>query len=406
MTTGLLAGLRVLDFSRVLSGPWASQLLADLGAEVVRVEQPGNLDQFRVVPPQLPDAEGKRSWESALYLGTNRNKKSVSLDFSKPEGRAIVEKIAARSDIVLENFRPGYLGRRGLAYEDLKKINPGLIYCSISSFGQDGPYRNRGGYDSTFQAVSGMMTFTGQPDGEPGDGPMRTGPSFCDFGAAMYAVIGILAALHHRTATGEGQYIDVGMMDTTLAMISHHVMGYMVAGEMPKRVGNDSPFAAPLGLFRCADQLITINAAQDEKFDALCDALDAPEIKTDPRFIRRLRVANKVALKDEIERRTLKLKAKDVLDRLDAKGVPSAPINDIAQALADPQTVHRQMVRQVPHPLAKDLRMVANPLRFSATPITRYDAPPILGQHTDEVLRDLAGVDPAEIARLRGAGLV
>ncbi len=404
--TGLLSGLRVLDFSRVLSGPWASQMLADLGAEVVRIEQPGNLDQFRVVPPQLMDAEGKRSWESALYLGTNRNKKSVSLDFSKPEGRAVIEKIAAQSDIVLENFRAGYLGRRGLGYDDLKKINPGLIYCSISGFGQDGPYKDRAGYDSTFQAVSGMMSFTGQPDGTPGDGPMRTGPSFCDFGAAMYAVIGILAALHHRTATGQGQYIDVSMMDTTLAMISHHVMSFMVGGEMPKRVGNDSPFAAPLGVFPCADQLVTINAAAEDKFLALCDALEAPQLKTDPRFERRLRVGNKAALNAEIEQRTKTWKAADLLQVLADKGVPSAPINDIGQALNDPQTKHRNMVREVPHPLAPDLKMVANPLRFSATPLTRYDAPPLLGQHTDEVLRDLAGASPDDIARLRGNGLI
>lgn len=402
----MLEGLRVLDFSRVLAGPWATQLLADFGAEVVRIEQPGNFDQYRVVPPHLKTAEGERTWESALYLSTNRNKKSVSLDLSTPEGKTLVEKISAQSDIVVENFRAGYLDRRGLGYEGLKTINPRLIYCSISGFGQDGPRKDRAGYDSTFQAVSGMMTFTGQPNGEPGDGPLRTGPSFCDFGAAMYAVAAILAALHHREATGRGQYIDVSMMDTTLAMISHHAMSYLVTGEVPQRVGNDSPFAAPLGLFRCADQLITINAAQDGKYEALCDALDAPELKTDPRFERSERVANKVALKEELQRRIAKWPAMKLLDALEKKGVPCAPINDIAQALSDPQTQHREMVRELPHPLAGSLKMIANPLRFSETPLERYEPPPLLGEHTGEVLRDLAGVSDEELARLREAGVV
>jgi len=402
----MLEGLRVLDFSRVLAGPWATQLLGDFGAEIVRIEQPGSFDQYRAVPPHLKTADGKRTWESALYLSTNRNKKSVSLDVSKPEGKAIALKIAAQSDIVLENFRPGYLDRRGLGHDALEKINPRLIYCSISGFGQDGPYNNRAGYDSTFQAISGMMTFTGQPDGEPGEGPMRTGPSFCDFGAAMYAVVAILIALHHRSATGRGQYIDVSMMDTTLAMISHHAMTYLLTGDMPKRVGNDSPFAAPLGLFRCADQLVTINAAQEGKYEALCDALDAPELKTDPRFERRLRVANKAALKEELQRRIAKWTSRELLDALEKKGVPCAPINDISQALADPQTVHRNMVRELPHPLAGTLKMIANPLRFSGAPVTQYERPPLLGEHTDEVLRDLAGASDADLARLRQDGIV
>ena len=406
MTAGPLDGLRVLDFSRVLAGPWATQVLGDLGAQVLRIEQPGHLDQFRVVPPHLETADGQRTWESALYLSTNRNKQSVSIDVSKPEGAALVHRIATACDIVVENFRPGYLQRRGLGYEDLVKTNPRLIYCSISGFGQDGPYRDRAGYDSTFQAISGMMSFTGQPDGQPGDGPMRTGPSFCDFGAAMYAVTAILAALYHRTSTGRGQYLDVSMMDTTLAMISHHAMSYLVTGDVPARVGNDSPFAAPIGLFRCADQYVTINAALDHTYEALCDVLQAPELKTDPRFVHRLRPTNRAVLREELEPRIARWTAHDLLAALSARGVPCAPINDIDQALADPQVLHRGMVRDLPHPLAGTLRTVASPLRFSAAEAPRSEPPPLLGEHTDDALRELLGLSDVELARLRAAGVI
>ena len=405
---GPLAGLRVLDLSRVLSGPWATQTLGDLGAEVIKVEEPKMGDLFRTSPPHIKDRDGRPApRESSLYLATNRNKKSITVNIASDEGRDLVRGIAAKSDVLLENFRPGTLPKRGLGYEDLSGENPGLIYCSVSGFGQTGPYALKGGYDSTFQAISGMMSYTGQPDGSPGEGPLRTGPSLCDISAGMYATVAIVTSLYHRTKSGRGQYIDLGMLDTTLAMISHQAMGVLAAGQDAPRAGNESPFGAPSGVFPCRDKPVMLNATQDTSFKSLCEVLGIAQVASDERFVRYgSRVKNRAALNPLIAERTRELNAATLIAQLEAKGLAAAPVNTTLQAYEDPHIRHRNMLREVPHPIAGTLKMVASPLNFSATPLTRYEAPPLLGEHTGEVLGELLGIDAAELERLRAAGAV
>ncbi len=405
---GPLEGLRVLDVTRVLSGPWAGQMFGDLGAEVIKIEQPKVGDDFRRTPPHMQDRDGKAlPFESSLYVSTNRNKKSVTLNLSSPEGQALLRRLADSSDILVENSRAGTMQRRGLGYEALSQSNQGLIYCSISGFGQSGPYASKAGYDSTFQAMSGMMSYTGQPDGSSGDGPLRTGPSLCDVNAGMYAVIAVLAALHHRGSTGRGQFIDLGMLDTTLAMVSHYAMGRLVAEVDAPRTGNGSPFAAPVGRFLCRDGWIMITGGTDPQFEKLCGALGCRELLDDPRFNSRAgRIRNREAIHALIAERTRERDSKELLVILENAGVTCAPIYGTAQAYEDPQVKHRRMLREVQHPLAGAMKMVANPINYSATPLDRYEAPPLLGQHTEEVLRDLLGVDACEIECMRDAGVV
>lgn len=405
---GPLAGLRVLDLTRVLSGPWAGQTLGDLGAEVIKIEQPGVGDDFRKAPPHMKDRDGKTApQESTLYLATNRNKKSVTANLSTPGGTDLVRKLAAKCDVLLENFRAGTLTKRRLGYEDLREANPGLIYCSISGFGQTGPYSHKAGYDSTFQAMSGMMSYTGRADGTPGEGPLRTGPSLCDVNAGLYAVVAVLSALHHRTRTGRGQYIDLGMLDTTLAMVSHHAMGRLVGGFDAPRAGNGSPFGAPTDCFPCRDRLVMINGAEDRNFAKLCAVLGLDELVSDARFTpRENRVRNQVELHGLISAKTRQRESAELLPLLEAQGLPVAPVNDTMSAYDDPQVKHRGMLREVPHPIGGTVKLVASPMNFSETRLERYEAPPTLGQHTETVLGELLGIDAGELARLREAGAV
>jgi crotonobetainyl-CoA:carnitine CoA-transferase CaiB-like acyl-CoA transferase len=407
-SAGPLAGLNVLDVTRVLSGPWAGQTLADLGAAVIKIEQPKLGDDFRRSPPHIRDAQGRTApLESSLYLSTNRNKKSVTLNLAAREGQQLLRRLAAASDILVENSRAGAMQRRGLGYDSLSRDNPGLIYCSISGFGQTGPHADKAGYDSTFQAMSGMMSYSGRPDGTPGAGPIRTGPSLCDVNAGMYAVVAILAALHHRGKTGRGQFIDLGMLDTTLAMVSHHAMGRLVAGFNPPRSGNGSAFGAPTDCFPCRDRLVMINGAENRNFPKLCKVLGFPELAEDPRFKEReQRVANQAVLYDLIAARTRERDSRELLAALEEAGLPVAPVHDTDGAYEDAQVRHRRMLREAPHPIAGMLTMVANPINYSETPLERYDAPPLLGQHTDEVLTGVLGLADEEIARLRSEGVV
>jgi crotonobetainyl-CoA:carnitine CoA-transferase CaiB-like acyl-CoA transferase len=402
---GPLAGIRVLDLSRVLSGPWAGQMLGDLGAEVIKVEQPGLGDMFRTQPPQIKDKDGKIApRESALYLAGNRNKKSVTVNISSDAGCELVRKLALKSDVLIENFRAGTLRKRGLDYEALSKENPRLIYCSISGFGQTGPYADKGGYDSTFQALSGMMSYTGQPDGSPGEGPVRTGPSLCDINAGMYGVVGILTALYSRVTTGRGQYIDLAMLDTTLAMVSHQAMAVLTTGKDVGRSGNSSPYAAPTGVYPCSDKSVMFNAGQDKDFKSLCETLGSPELVADERYASRAnRIKNRRELDALIGARTRQFTSAELIEKLEARGLAIAPVNSTLDAYQDPQVVHRNMLREIPHPLAGTIKTVASPLRFSDLPMERYEAPPLLGQHTDEVLAGVLGLDAAEIQRLREA---
>jgi len=404
---GPLAGLKVLDITRVLSGPWAGQTLGDLGAEVIKIEQPGVGDDFRKAPPHMKDRDGRTApQESTLYLSTNRNKKSVTVNIANPEGQTLVRRLAAGSDVLLENFRAGTMQRRGLGYEAMRELNPRLIYCSISGFGQTGPYSHKAGYDSTFQAMSGMMSYTGRPDGSPGDGPLRTGPSLCDINAGLYAVVAVLSALHHRASTGRGQHIDLGMLDTTLAMVSHHAMGRLVGGFDAPRSGNGSPFGAPTDCFPCRDRLVMLNGAEDRNFEKLCAVLGCPELVTDPRFTpRENRVRNQVELHALLSAKTRLRDSTELLPLLEEKGLPVAPVNGTMDAYADAHVQHRRMLREVSHPLAGTVKLVANPINFSETVLERYEAPPLLGQHTVEVLGGL-GIDGKELERLRAAGAV
>jgi crotonobetainyl-CoA:carnitine CoA-transferase CaiB-like acyl-CoA transferase len=394
-----LQGVRIVDLTQFEAGTSCTLMLAWLGADVIKVEPPSG-DGTRWA---LPTQNGM----GTNFMAMNVNKKDITLDLKSEEGRGHALTLASGADILVQNFRAGVMGRLKLGYEDLRAANPRLIYCSISGFGQTGPLAHKAGYDSTFQAMSGMMSYSGRPDGTPGEGPIRTGPSLCDVNAGMYAVVAVLAALHHRASSGRGQFIDLGMLDTTLAMVSHHAMSRLVADFDAPRSGNGSPFGAPTDCFPCRDKLVMINGAENRNFAKLCKALGFPELVEDPRFaVREDRVRNQAILYDLIAARTRQRDSRELLAELEQAGLPVAPINDTLGAYEDPQVQHRRMLREVPHPLAGTMKMVANPINYSETPLERYDAPPLLGQHTDEVLGGLLGISGEEIARLRAAGAI
>ncbi len=408
MSDGPLTGVRVLDLSRVFAGPWATQQLADMGAEVIKVERPGRGDNSRGLgPPFLLDREGRDTAESAFYLSANRNKKSIALDLSQPRGQDIVRKFAAISDIVVENFKVGALSRYALDYESLKKVNPSVIYCSITGFGQTGPYSHKPGYDTLFQAMGGVMSVTGEADGAPGGGPMKVGIIVADIIGGMYATIGILGALRHRERTGTGQHIDLSLLDAQTAALSHQAMYYLVSGENPKRFGTSAPAVVPSQMFECADGFIALVVGNDPQFRRLADVVGHPEWVDDKRFVtNRLRVRNRttlVPLLEEIFRRHPKAYW---LERLEAAGIVSGPINEISDVFADPQIAARNMVVEVEHSLGRPLKLVANPLRFSETPLNRYEPPPRIGQHTDELLSDVLGLGASEIDELLRAEII
>jgi formyl-CoA transferase len=402
MSKGPLAGIRVLDLSRVFAGPWATQLLADMGAEVVKVERPGRGDDARGLgPPFLADLDGKDTAESAFYLSANRNKKSIALDLSQPRGQEIVRKLAAVSDIVVENYKVGTLKRYALDYESIRKVNPSVIYCSITGFGQTGPNSHKPGYDTLFQAMGGVMSVTGEPDERPGGKPMKVGIVLSDIMTGMYAAIGVLGALVHRGKTGQGQYIDLALMDAQTAALSHHAMYYLVSGNNPKRFGTSAPAVVPSQSFECSDGFIVLVVGNDTQFRRFADVVGRPELADDERFkANGLRVRNRetlVPLLEEIFRRS----PKDYwLEKLEAAGIASGPINEISDVFAAPQIAARDMVVEVEHSLGRPLKLVANPLKMSETPLDRYDAPPRLGQHTDEVLSGLLGLGADEIEDL------
>lgn len=408
MSEGPLAGVRILDLSRVFAGPWSTQALADLGAEVIKVERPGRGDDARGLgPPFLQDREGRDTAESAFYLSANRNKKSIALDLSEPRGQEIVRRFAAISDVVVENYKVGTLERYGLDYESLRKINPSVVYCSITGFGQTGPHRHKPGYDTLFQAMGGVMSVTGECDEAPGGGPMKVGIILADIMTGMYAAIGILGALRHRERTGTGQHIDLSLMDAQTAALSHQAMYYLISGENPKRFGTSAPAVVPSQMFECADGFIVLVVGNDPQFRRFAEVLGHPEWGSDERFASNgLRVRNRailVPLLEEIFRRSPKA---HWLERLEAAGIASGPINEISDVFADPQVAARNMIVEVEHSSGTPLKMVANPLRMSATPLDRYEPPPRLGQHTDELLSGLLGLDASEIEELLQAEVV
>lgn len=391
-SSGPLHGVRVLDLSRVLAGPWATQTLADLGAEVIKIERPGAGDDTRHWGPPFTTTADGAPGDAAYFLCANRGKKSVELDIASPDGAEAVRRLAASCDVVVENFKTGGLKKYGLDYASLAAINPKLVYCSITGFGQDGPDAHRAGYDYMIQAMGGLMSITGQPDGAPGAEPMKVGVAVVDLFTGLYASNAILAALWHARATGEGQHVDIALFDVQAAMLANQATNYFVSGKEPTRMGNAHPNLAPYQPFACSDGMVIIAVGNDGQFRALCGALG---LEVEERFATNaLRVAEREALGPLIATKTAGFTMQGLMQALEAAGVPCGPVNTIDQVFAEPQAIHRGlMVEQTRPDLADPVRTVASPIRLSKTPV-RYDAPPPrLGQDTEDVLRDLKSGD-------------
>ena len=399
----ILENVRVLDLTRVLAGPWATQNLADLGAEVIKIERPGQGDDTRRWgPPFLRDTAGRDTSDAAYYLACNRGKKSVTLDIASARGRAIARDLAGRSDVLVENFKVGDLARHGLDYESLARDNPRLVYCSITGFGQDGPYRDRPGYDFMIQGLGGLMSVTGERDDLPGGGPQKVGVAVADLFTGMYATSAILAALLERATSGGGQRIDMALLDAQVAMLANLSSSYFASGTAPGRMGNAHMNIVPYQVFRAADAFLIVAVGNDTQFASFCAVIGEPGWAADARFATNPeRVRHRELLVGMIAERMRAKPAREWLARLEPSGVPCGPINDLAQVFADPQVRHRGMEVRAPHPAAGEVRMVGNPMRFSRTPIAHDTAPPLLGQHTDEVLRSILGMDAPAIERLR-----
>ncbi|TXS94060.1 CoA transferase [Parahaliea maris] len=394
---GALSHLKVLDLSRILAGPWASQLLADLGAEVIKIERPGGGDDTRGWgPPFLQDETGADTTESAYFLCANRNKRSVCVDMKTPEGQATLRRLAADSDVVLENFKVGDAARYGLDYDSLKASNPGLVYCSITGFGQTGPLRSRPGYDFLVQAMGGLMSVTGVPDGEPGAGPQKVGVALTDIMTGLYATVGILAALAERDRSGLGQQVDLALLDVTAATLANQATNYLVGGLNPTRLGNAHPNIVPYQSFVAADGHLIVAVGNDTQFARFVEVLGLPELAQDPRFMsNRERVHNRDQLVPQLQRALLERSKSDWLDRLEAAGVPAGPINTVAEVFSEPQILAREMRVNVPHPDNASLELVGNPIKLSRTPVSYRRAPPRLGEHTAELL-DETGSLPSQ----------
>jgi crotonobetainyl-CoA:carnitine CoA-transferase CaiB-like acyl-CoA transferase len=405
-----LSDITVLDLSRILAGPWAGQLLADMGAEVIKIERPGTGDDTRAFgPPFVRGADGTESAEAdaVYFLCANRNKKSVTLDISTPEGQRIVRELASRSDIVLENFKAGGLAAYGLDYESLRAVNPRLIYCSITGFGQTGPYSGRAGYDFLIQGMGGLMSITGRAAGEPGAGPQKVGVAVTDILTGLYATVGILAALRHRERTGIGQHIDVSLLDVQVACLANQALNYLNGGQVPERLGNAHPNIVPYQDFPTGDGYMIIAVGNDAQFARLCAVAGLPELAADPKFVsNQRRVENRAALIERLCTATrLRPTAQWILD-LERVGVPCGPINGIDAVFADPQVQARGMTLDIPHPVAGQVSLVANPLKLSQTPVSYRCAPPVLGADTGEVLARKLGLSAADIEALRAGKII
>ena len=406
-TPGALDGVRVLDLSRVLAGPWCTQTLADLGADVVKVERPGSGDDTRAWgPPYLRDAEGRDTSEAAYYLGANRNKRSIAIDIAKPEGQALIRELAGQVDVLVENFKVGDLARYGLDAATLLAANPGLVICSITGFGQTGPYKDRAGYDYAVQGIGGLMSVTGERDDLPGGGPQKVGVAVADLFTGLYATVAILAALRHRDATGQGQVIDMALLDTQLAMLANLGSNYLCTGVAPKRMGNAHQNIVPYQVFASSDGHLILAVGNDSQFAKFAEIAGRPDWATDPRFAKNAdRVRHRAILVPEIAAVLATRPRNDWLGALEAAKVPCGAINNLAEAFADPQVQARQMTVAMAHPLSDKLRLVANPIKLSATPISYRHAPPLLGQHTLDVLAE-AGLSEQQIALLRERGVI
>ena len=396
---GPLTGLRVLDLTRVLAGPTCTQMLGDLGAEVIKIERPEAGDDTRgFAPPFVPNTK-----ESAYFVGVNRNKKSVTLDIAKPEGQAIIHKLLEHCDILVENFKVGALAKYGLGYEQLAKTHPRLIYCSITGFGQTGPYAPRPGYDALIQAMGGVMSLTGEPNGSP----QKVGVPVADLFAGLYGCIGILAAVNHRNSTGQGQQIDIGMLDTHVAWLANQGMNYLATGENPARLGNQHPNIAPYQEFPTKDGYLILAVGNDPTFERFCKAFGQEALLADPRFATNpIRVQNRQLVTDTL---TPVMKSKTTaewIDALEALKIGCGPINTLEQVFADPHVQAREMVVEMAHGSGETVKVIANPVKLSATPPSYRSAPPVLGEHTNAVLSDVLKMSAAEIAALKDKGIL
>ncbi|MBI0432272.1 CaiB/BaiF CoA-transferase family protein [Roseomonas sp. KE0001] len=395
--TGPLKGLRVVDLTRVLAGPTCTQMLADLGADVVKIERPEAGDDTRgFAPPYMPNTR-----ESAYFVGVNRNKKSVTLDIAKPEGQAVVHKLLETADILVENFKVGALAKYGLAYEQLRETYPGLIYCSITGFGQTGPYAPRPGYDALIQAMGGVMSLTGEPEGEP----QKVGIPVADLFAGLYGTIGVLAALRHKQATGQGQQIDIGMLDTHVAWLANQGMNYLSTGENPPRLGNQHPNIVPYQVFPTADGYMVLSIGNDPTFERFCRNFGLEHLLADERYATNAaRVGNRALVTETLTAVTKTRPTRDWIEKLEALKIGCGPINTLKDVFADPHVVARNMVVEMAHASGQTVKVIANPVKLSATPPDYRSAAPLLGQHTEEVLRGL-GYSEEDIARLKAEGI-
>jgi formyl-CoA transferase len=392
----------VLDLSRVLAAPWTGQNLADLGAEVIKIERPLKGDDSRAYgPPWLKDPNGRDTAESAYFAAANRGKKSITIDLSKPEGQDIARALAARSDVLLENYKYGDLPRYRLGYEDLKAINPRLIYCSVTGFGQTGPYRERPGYDFMIQGMGGLMSITGERDDLPGGGPQRAGVPVVDIMTGMYASIAVCAAIAHRAETGIGQHLDLALLDTQVAFLANQAMNYLATGEVPGRLGNAHPNIVPYQTFKTADGDIILACGNDNLFNKFCEVAGCQHLARDERFATNgKRVENRAALTLLLAEVFAKRTTREWVEALEAAGVPNGPINNLKQVFEGGVKI------ELDHPTAGRVPLVASPMRFSATPLEHKRPPPTLGQHTDEILREILGMDAPAIAKLREMKIV
>ncbi|SAL63151.1 lipid metabolism-like protein [Caballeronia arvi] len=408
LSKGALDGVRVLDLSRVLAGPWASQLLADLGAEVVKIERPRTGDDTRAWgPPWLPDANGDATAESAYYLCANRNKQSVTVDISQPEGQELIKRMAAQADVLVENFKVGGLRQYGLDYEALKEANPRLVYCSITGFGQDGPYSSRAGYDFLIQGMGGLMSLTGRADGAEGAGPIKVGVALTDVMTGLYATVGILAALARRDRTGEGQHVDLALLDVQIASLANQASNYLVGGTVPQRLGNSHPNIVPYQEFPTADGYMIIAVGNDGQFRKCCEVLGRPEWAKDENFLTNpRRVKNRAALVAMIESATRQRTTTEWVEAMESAGVPCGFINNLAEVFRDPHVQERGMRIEMPHSEGGNVSMVANPIKMSASPVQYRNAPPTLGQHTYDVLQGWLGMSADDVDALREAKVV
>jgi crotonobetainyl-CoA:carnitine CoA-transferase CaiB-like acyl-CoA transferase len=405
---GALSHLRVLDLSRILAGPWCSQNLADMGAEVIKVERPGKGDDTRAWgPPWIRDASGADTTNSTYYAATNRGKKSITIDIACIEGQSLIRELVTKSDVFIENYKVGDLKRYGLDYESLRVLNPRLVYCSITGYGQDGPSAHKPGYDFVFQAMGGLMSITGEQDSLPGGGPQKAGIAIADVMTGMYATVAILAALNHRDVSGTGQYIDMALIDCIVALGGNQVTGFFANGKVPHRYGNAHASLVPYQVFVVADGEVVVAVGNDMQWQQFCDAIERPDLAADDRWRRMSgRVTGRAELVPELARTLLERPQAEWIERLEACGVPCGPINDYRQVFEDPQVRHRGLRVDMLQPDGGIVSTIASPLRLKSTPVSYTLAPPQLGDSTDSLLRSVLGYDTKRIEALRGKGVL